>query len=107
MVQIGEESNGSRIDLPNGETLELCLSENRTTGYKWVLESSSDVCVLLNDSFQPGHAPGEPGKHCWQFRAERAGSGAIELSYRRTWSAEKAAARAFKLTIEVSEGIPS
>jgi len=102
MIQIGEESNGSGIDLSIGETLELCLSENRTTGYKWVLESTSGVCALLKDSFLPGHAPGEPGKHCWQFRAERAGSGAIELSYRRTWSAEKAAARAFKITLEVS-----
>ena len=101
MIQINEQSNGTRIDLSKGHTLELCLSENRTTGYKWVLESSSDVCVLLNDSFQPGHASGEAGKHCWQFRAERAGSGAIELYYRRTWSEEKAA-RAFKITLEVS-----
>jgi inhibitor of cysteine peptidase len=101
MIQINEESNGTRMDLPIGETLELCLPENRTTGYKWVLESSSDVCVLLNNSFQPGHATGEPGKRCWQFRAERAGSGAIELTYRRTWSEEKAASRAFRLALEV------
>ena len=102
MLQLDEQSNGSEIKLATSETVEICLSENRTAGYTWVLESKSDVYVLLSDNFQAGHAIGEPGKHCWQFHAERAGSGAIELSYRRTWNEEKAAARAFKLTLEVS-----
>ena len=102
MLQLDERSNGSEIKLASSDILEICLSENRTTGYRWLLESSGEVCVLLSDSFKPGHATGEPGEHCWKFRAERAGSGAIELSYRRTWSGEKAAAGAFTITLEVS-----
>ncbi len=102
MAQVDEKSNGDQIKLATGETLEVCLSENRTTGYKWALESSGDVCSLVNDNFQPGHAAGEPGLHCWQFRAERAGGSSIELSYSRTWGEEKTPARTFKLTVQVS-----
>jgi inhibitor of cysteine peptidase len=102
MVQADENSNGNQVDLPAGETLEVCLSENRTTGYKWTLESSGDVCALLNDTFQPSQGTGEPGNHCWRFRAERVGSGSIELSYRRAWGEDKAPARTFKLTVQVS-----
>jgi len=102
VVQVDENSNGDQIKVATGETLELCLSENRTTGYKWTLESSGDVCALVNDKFQPGQATGKPGNHCWRFRAERAGSSSIELSYRRAWGEEKIPARIFKLTLQVS-----
>ena len=102
MVQVDEKSNGDHIKLATGETLEVCLSENRTTGYKWTLESNGEVCALVRDNVQPGHAAGEPGNHRWEFHAEQAGSGSIELSYRRAWGEEKTAARVFKLTVRVS-----
>ena len=102
VLQVDENSNGDQISLATGEMLEVCLSENRTTGYKWSLESGGDVCAVVNDKFQPGQAAGDPGNHCWRFRAERAGSASIELSYRRTWGEEKTPARTFKLTVRVS-----
>src|ERR1700682_3173043 len=99
MLQVDEKKNGNQIKLTTGETLEVCLSENRTTGHKWSLESSGDVCTLVNDTFEPAPAPGEPGTHRWKFRAEQAGSGSIQLSYSRTWGEKKTPARTFKLTI--------
>jgi predicted secreted protein len=102
VVQVDENSNGDQIKLASGETLEIGLSENRTTGYKWFLKSSGKVCTLVDDGFEPGRAPGEPGTHRWKFRAEQAGSGSIQLSYHRTWGKEKTPASTFKLTVLVS-----
>lgn len=102
VVQVDENSNGNQIKLASGETLGIGLSENRTTGYKWFLKSNGKVFTLVDDSFEPGQTPGEPGTHHWKFRAEQAGSASIELYYRRTWGEEKTPARTFKLTIRVS-----
>jgi predicted secreted protein len=102
VVQVDENSDGNQIKLASGETLDIGLSENRTTGYKWFLKSNGKVCTLVDDSFEPGQAPGAPGTHRWKFQAEQAGSGSIQLSYCRTWGEEKTPARTFKLTIRVS-----
>src|SRR5712692_305612 len=84
--QVDESSNGKEIELTVGETLEVRLAENRTAGFKWTLESRGEgPCSFVSDDFEPGHLTGEPGNHRWHFRAERAGSGTITLSYRRSW----------------------
>jgi predicted secreted protein len=59
--QITEDSNGTEIDLAAGETLEVRLEENRSTGFKWVLESAGGgACALAGDTFEKGTAIGEP-----------------------------------------------
>ena len=107
MRQITEESNGTEIDLAAGETFEVRLEENRSTGFKWVLESSSKgsegALALVSDSFEKGEAIGQPGTHRWEFRAQRSGSGTISLSYQRPWEEKQSPARRFTLKVRVSE----
>lgn len=107
MRQITEDSNGTEINLAIGETIEVRLAENRSTGFKWVTESSSEasegVCALIGDSFEKGEAIGQPGTHRWEFRAERAGSATITLSYQRPWEEKQSPARSFTAKVRVSE----
>ena len=104
MFQVGETSNGKQIDLPVGETLEVSLSENKTTGFQWILESSSKgVLSLVSDELEPGRLIGEPGIHHWLFRPERAGSDRIELSYKRPWEEKEKPQRKFMLSVRVSK----
>ena len=103
MKQITEESDGTEIDLAPGETLEVRLEENRTTGFKWITKSSAGGLALVGDSFESGEAIGQPGTHRWEFRAQRAGSGTISLSYQRPWEENQSPARAFRLKVRVSE----
>jgi predicted secreted protein len=47
MLSITEEANGKEIELAVGESFELQLPENRTTGYKWKeLPSAEPVTTL-------------------------------------------------------------
>jgi inhibitor of cysteine peptidase len=103
--QITEDSNGTEIDLAAGETLEVRLQENPSTGFKWVLESAGKgACALVGDAFENGGAiPGQPGTHRWEFRAEQAGSGTITLSYQRPWEEKQSPARSFTLRVRVSK----
>ena len=107
MKQITEESNGTEIHPVIGENFEVRLEENRSTGFKWVIESPSEganeVISLVGDAFEKGKAVGEPGAHRWEFRAEHAGAATITLSYQRTWQAGQSSARSFKLNVRVSE----
>lgn len=103
MSQVDETFNGKEVELPVGETIEVRLPENRTTGYQWVLESSAKaVSSLLNDEVEPGSLMGGPGIHHWYFRTDRAGSGHIKLSYRRPWEETEKPQRTFELDIRVS-----
>lgn len=103
MKQIDESSDAKEIDLAIGETLEVRLQENRTTGHKWILESEGGpVCSLSRDAFEPGAAIGQPGNHLWEFRAEKTGSTDIKLSYRRPWEEKQTPVRGFTLHVRVS-----
>lgn len=105
MKKITEDSNGSEIDMAAGETLEVRLQENRSTGFKWVLESAGEgICALVGDAFENGGAiPGQSGTHRWEFRAEQAGSGTITLSYRRPWEEKQTPDRSFTLRVRVNK----
>jgi inhibitor of cysteine peptidase len=104
MLQVNDSSNGKQIDLPIGETLEVSLPENKTTGFQWVPGSSAKgVLSLVSDELEPGRKIGEPGIHRWLFRAERAGSDRIELTYRRQWEEKEKPQRTFALGIRVSK----
>ncbi|HXU40097.1 MAG TPA: protease inhibitor I42 family protein [Blastocatellia bacterium] len=107
MKQITEDSNGTEIHLTAGETFEVRLEENRSTGFKWVIESPSEganeACSLAGDSFEKGKAVGEPGNHHWEFRADHAGSCTITLSYQRPWESGQSTPRSFKLNVRVSK----
>jgi len=103
MQHIDEHHSGQEIQIRPGDMFELCLSENRTTGFRWGLDcDGSPSCTLIEDRFEPSsRLPGAAGIHRWQFQAARVGQGHIELSSRRPWESQGAAARTFVVRIRV------
>jgi inhibitor of cysteine peptidase len=102
MLQITKARNGSEIEVRPGETFELELPENPTTGYRWhLLSADGSVYKLQDDSFQPsgGTAYGGGGIRRWRFQAVQEGAAPLEVEYRRSW--EKQAAEIFKITVRV------
>ena len=88
-----------------GQSLEIRLEENPTSGYRWhVVQAGEPVCKTVSDSFAPGiGAPGQPGVHRWTFQTVAAGTASIRLIYRRAWETNEAA-RTFTLDLRVSSG---
>ena len=101
MPEIGKEHSGSELNLEVGESLELRLPENPTTGYRWQLRSSgSPVLELMEDSPSPaGEAVGAGRVRRWVFRAAQAGLARLELEQRRSW--ERQAVDSFNVAIRV------
>jgi predicted secreted protein len=103
MMSVSEAANGQTVDLAVGETLDVHLSENRGTGYRWHIVSSGEPVVdVARDSYEAAAGPpGRPGTHTWQLRAVRLGEGRFDLAYRRPWEGEQPSARSFSLVLRV------
>jgi inhibitor of cysteine peptidase len=101
MMVIDERANGRRVALGRGATMALRLDENPTTGYRWQVDSAGAPALApAGDQYEPPPRPrpGAVGHHVWTFRAARAGSGVLQLSYRRRFGG---VGRTFTVTVDV------
>ena len=103
MREIGKEHNGTELDAQVGETLELRLPENPTTGYRWQLRSDgAPVLALLSDSFAPGGgATGSTGSRRWAFRIAQPGLARVAVEQQRNW--ERRAIDTFEVAVRARE----
>lgn len=101
MLQIDKTQNGQEQEVPVGETFEVRLAENPTTGYRWFLNDTGQLALSVeDDSFEPSTAAvGGGGTRLWRFRAAHAGVARLVLDHKREW--EPRAADTFRLTVHV------
>lgn len=109
MLSLTEETNGKEIELAVGESFELVLPENRTTGYKWKeLPSSEPVITLerVKEDNVPRTAEGKliagggrPAR--WRGHAIRGGTAVLEL---QCVGPAQQLDKTFKVTIRVKPG---
>ncbi len=100
-ISVGEESNGRRLELHVGDSIEVQLPENPTTGWRWqVIAAAEPVCEKASQTFEPARAdkPGAPGLLRCEFRVVVPGNARIELVSKRAWSSELAG----RFTLEVT-----
>lgn len=102
-MRVGESANNSTVELAVGETLEICLPETPSTGYRWqVTADGSPACAIAGDGFAvPSTAPGRVGEHRWTVTAVHPDNCDIELQHRRPWEGAAAPGRIFKLHVRV------
>src|SRR5260370_31569641 len=101
-MRVGESFNDSTVDLALGETLEGCLPETPSTGYRWqVTADGSPACEITGDPFTApsATAPGRAGEHCCSAMAVRARDCDIELQHRRRWQCAGQPRRIFQLHV--------
>ncbi len=105
MLRVDQSSNNTEVVLAAGQALEIALPENPTTGFRWELKAGGNpACVPSGDAFDaPSAGIGKSGTRRWRFDAVRAGSGSIELVYRRAWEKDKPPAQVFRLTARVQK----
>jgi inhibitor of cysteine peptidase len=112
MVQADDNFNGRELNLQVGETLEISLAENASTGYRWAVtpESADRFANILHRGKAAaegeGIPPGKPGVRRFFLEALEPGTADVELEYRRPWETGKPAARAFKLRVRVRPAPP-
>jgi len=101
MLQVDERQSGCNFDVTIGDAVEVQLSENPTTGYRWQLYASyTPLLSLENDAFESSsQLPGAAGLRRWRFQALKEGEVQIKLDRRRSW--ERKAVQTFTIKIAV------
>jgi predicted secreted protein len=99
-----EADAGKTVTLPVGQTLEVVLKANTTTGYSWKLKQffkKGKATQLIDESYEndpnPGGAVGVGGKTRFKFKAISEGKTKISLIYSRGPQGE--AAESFSVTV--------
>ena len=107
MIQVDEGFDGREVVLHSSEMLEVRLSENASTGYRWAmpLELNANWATTLReveDTFEStGPTPGKPGTRVLHFEAIQPGKAELVLEYRRSWEEGAKPARSFRLRVRV------
>jgi inhibitor of cysteine peptidase len=102
VLEISKNQNGGEVEVKLGESFEVRLAENPTTGYRWAIRGSGVPCLKVEeDTFEPpgSGALGAGGARRWRFGTVQEGIADLVMEYRRSW--EKRAAETFKVSIHV------
>ena len=104
---VTEIDRGSRVRLRVGQTLEVRLAANPTTGYTWDLAAVDRTVLQPVDEprFERGRkqALGSSGTMIWTFQAQTPGATVLRLEYRRLWEIQEPPADTFEITVQVDE----
>jgi inhibitor of cysteine peptidase len=101
VLQIDQSSNGGEVEVGLGESFEVRLPENPTTGYRWRLRDSAGPALeVQEDSFQPfSNRIGAGGTRRWRIMATREGVARLEMDCKR--SSGQHAVDSFAVTVRV------
>ncbi len=102
---LDESSNGDMVVMVEGQSLELSLASNPSTGFSWQYFPELDNSVLkeTGHEYRGGESNliGAGGREYWIFEAVRAGSATLSLAYMRPWES-RMPEQTFQLEIRVS-----
>jgi|SoiMethySBSTD1v2_1073268.scaffolds.fasta_scaffold276333_2 predicted secreted protein len=105
-VALTERNDGGRIRVRVGDTIEIFLPENASTGYRWSVDDldSSLFDVAGASAEYPGQTIGAGGQACVRITVRGKGIGTVRLSYRRPWEGADATLKQFTVEVEVVPG---
>jgi len=102
--KVTEADNGTAIRLRAGDTLEVMLKANPSTGYMWYVQPKSTALLKIagqsqTEPEQPG--VGRPIFQIFRFTVREAGKGDLLLHYVRSWEPPQDSDQRFILHVEI------
>ena len=103
MLSFSETDDGRTAEVRVGETVQVTLPENASTGYRWTVDRlDADIVRQLSAEFyNAAKAIGAPGTIVFAFEAVKAGTGEIALKYSRPWEGDASIAKRFRVRLSV------
>lgn len=98
-----EYNNGSTVELETGDTFQIKLNENPTTGYQWTVETTGGL-EIMSDNYTSSAGPGLVGAggiHEWDIKATASGTQQVTAVYSRPWENLTGSEQRFVLTVQV------
>lgn len=104
-VRVDASADGTTVSLKVGQTFEVALPGNVTTGYDWgingMLPSQVTTSTDSYESTAPAGVMGAGGVHTFVYTAATPGTGMLRLMYSRSFEEGVAPSKVFNLTVVV------
>jgi putative hemolysin/predicted secreted protein len=108
LTRLTANNSGSTLNLKVGDTLDIALVGNPSTGYTWEIAPDSGTLLAQQgdlefkaDNTTPGFA-GSPGMMTFHFKAVQAGNADFKLIYHRPFEPKEAPAKTFEIKLVVT-----
>jgi predicted secreted protein len=106
-LRLTQADSGSTVTLHLGDTLEIVLPGNPSTGYTWEVKPGSES--LLKQKGEPEFTPdskalGSGGRTTIRFDVVAAGKTPLALIYHRTFEPDRPPLRNFGIRVVVTDG---
>ena len=105
VIVLTRADNNRTAELRVGEPLEVRLSENPTTGFRWAVDENDRRLLTLEDT---AYAPpdeagfiGARGQRTFRFSARQPGEVTLKLKYWRIWEGDGSVAERFAVTLRI------
>ncbi len=99
------ENNGERIQMKTGDTLQITLESNPTTGYQWtVFDMDETILAQVGEAeyrSEGTQMAGAGGEEIFTFKALASGETVLSLGYHRDWEEGIAPVENFAVTVIV------
>ena len=102
---ISDDHDHAEVRLAVGEEVEVAVTENATTGFRWSADSDAhDVAQVVEDRFDAPTtaATGSAGTRRFVVAGRRRGDAVLTMELRRPWGTSEPA-RHVDVTVEVRE----
>ena len=105
MQVISDTADGMTVGLGVGQTVEVRLAENASTGFRWEMrQDGKPACRVVDEAREPPKSgaamPGQEGTHSWRLVGVQPGECEVAMEYRRPW--ENSGTRQFSVRIRVA-----
>lgn len=102
-----EDDNGQTITLAVGDTLQISLPENRSTGYLWSMAANDEAILSLTAEpvyeIEGEPMPGAGGRVTFTFAAAVPGEVALQLINSRSFETDVPPVETFELAVQVTD----
>jgi inhibitor of cysteine peptidase len=103
-TKLDSEMNGQTITVKTGETIELKLAGNPTTGFDWIVQNLDTTILSQSGEYSyksDSNLVGSGGVMTFKFKAEAAGTTTLTLYYMRAWEKDVEPAQVYSVTVIV------
>jgi inhibitor of cysteine peptidase len=112
MLRITETDNGRTLNVHIGDSIQITLPENASTGYRWDIDGYTldQLEKISKESNYPKSNPksnqleaviGSGGTMSFIFQAKSAGKASIGLKYWRAWEGDASIVKRFHLRLNI------
>ena len=104
---LGDKDSGKTLELRVGDSVKLVLDTNPTTGFSWTKIDKVDSSILklekneYKQNANPGRMVGVGGKTTIVYRAVKAGTAKIDLTYMQPWEPDSQYNTDYTVTVKV------